>query len=233
MRAKDVMTAPAVMVAPETTVEEIARLLLKRGISAVPVIGADARLAGIVSEGDLMRRVESGTERTSSWWLREFGDADVQAREYAKSHGRRATDVMTRNVVTVTEDATLAQIAELLERHRIKRVPVVREGRVVGIVSRANLLHGLASQVAVAPPAPRADETLRERIEEEMRRAGVDRVFVNVVVGDAAVHLWGIVPTTAQVDAAGIAAERVAGATPVSNHLSVPSNAAWAMIGAA
>ena len=231
MRAKDVMTAPAVVVAPDTTVEEIAKLLLKRGISAVPVIGADGRLAGIVSEGDLMRRVESGTERTRSWWLSVFGDADAQAREYAKSHGRRAADVMTRKVVTVAEDATLAEIAELLERHRIKRVPVVREGKVLGIVSRANLLHGLASQAAVAPAA-RADDTLRPRIEEEMRRAGVDTVFVNVVVGDAAVHLWGIVPTQAQLDAAGIAAERVAGAIPVSNHLSVPSSAAWAMIGA-
>ena len=232
MRAKDVMTAPAVVIAPDTAVEEIAKLLLKRGISAVPVIGPDGRLAGIVSEGDLMRRVESGTERTRSWWLSVFGDADAQAREYAKSHGRRAADVMTRKVVTVTEDATLAQIAELLERHRIKRVPVLREGKVVGIVSRANLLHGLASQPAVAPPAPRADDTLRERIEDEMRRAGVDTVFVNVVVGDAAVHLWGIVPTMAQLEAAGIAAETVAGAIPVSNHLSVPSNAAWAMIGA-
>ena len=232
MRAKDVMTAPAVVVAPETAVEEIARLLLKRGISAVPVIAADGRLAGIVSEGDLMRRVESGTERTRSWWLSVFGDVDAQAREYAKSHGRRAADVMTRRVVSVAEDATLAQIAELLERQRIKRVPVLREGKVVGIVSRANLLHGLASQAAVAPPAPPADDKLRERIAEEMRRAGVDTVFVNVVVGDAAVHLWGIVPTMAQLEAAGIAAERVAGAIPVSNHLSVPSNAAWAMIGA-
>jgi len=232
MRAKDVMTAPAVMVAPETAVEEIAKLLLKRGISAVPVVGADRRLAGIVSEGDLMRRVESGTERTRSWWLTMFGDADAQAREYAKSHGRRAADVMTRRVVSVAEDATLAQIAELLERHRIKRVPVVREGKVVGIVSRANLLHGLASQGAVAAPAPPADGKLRERIAEEMRRAGVDTVFVNVVVGDAAVHLWGIVPTQAQLEAAGIAAERMAGAIPVRNHLSVPSNAAWAMIGA-
>jgi CBS domain-containing protein len=226
------MTAPAVVVAPETTVAEIAKLLLKRGISAVPVIAADGQLAGIVSEGDLIRRVESGTERTRSWWLSAFGDADAQAREYAKSHGRRAADVMTRNVVTVAEDATLAQIAELLERHRIKRVPVVRGGRVVGIVSRANLLHGLASQADTAPPAQPADDTLRQRIEEEMRRAGVDTVFVNVVVGDAAVHLWGIVPTQAQLEAAGIAAERVAGAIPVTNHLSVPSNAAWAMIGA-
>jgi CBS domain-containing protein len=225
------MTSPAVVVAPEATVGEIARLLLERGISAVPVTGADGRLAGIVSEGDLMRRVESGTERTRSWWLRVFGDEDGQAREYAKSHGRRAADVMTREVVTVTEEATLPQIAELLERHRIKRVPVMREGKVAGIVSRANLLHGLASQ-DIKPPAPRADERLRERIGEEMRHAGVDTAFVNVVVGDAAVHLWGIVRTTAQLQAARIAAETVAGAVPVSNHLSVPSGANWAMIGA-
>jgi len=130
MRARDVMTAPALVVPPDAKVEDIAKLLLRRGISAVPVTGNDGRLAGIVSEGDLMRRVESGTERRPSWWLAVFSNEDALARDYAKSRGRHAADVMTREVVTVGEDATLAEIALLLERHRIKRVPVVRDGKV-------------------------------------------------------------------------------------------------------
>ena len=230
MRARDVMTAPAVTVEPDTKVEDIAKLLLGRGISAVPVTEADGRLSGIVSEGDLVRRVESGTERVPSWWLRIFGDDDGLARDYAKSRGRRAGDVMTREVVTVAEDATLADIAALLERHRIKRVPVMRNARVVGIVSRANLLQGLASQPAAAPPAPPGDDALRKRVEEELRRAGVDAMFVNVVVGEDRVHLWGAVRSTEQREAARIAAEAVAGKAGVTSHLSVPSSGTWAMM---
>lgn len=230
MRAKDVMTSPAVTVGPDASVEEVAKLLLRRGISAVPVTEADGRLSGIVSEGDLMRRVESGTERVRSWWLRAFGDDDAAARDYAKSRGRRAADVMTREVVTVGEDATLPEIAALLERHRIKRVPVVRDARVVGIVSRANLLQGLASQPARAPALPPGDDALRKRVEEELRRAGVDMIFVNVVAGGGGVHLWGAVRSTEQREAARIAAETAAGETPVTSHLSVPSSGAWAMM---
>lgn len=225
------MTAPAVAVAPDETVEEIAKLLLKRGISAVPVTGPDGRLAGIVSEGDLVRRVESGTERRPSWWLAAFGDDDSLARDYAKSRGRRAADVMTRDVVTVGEEATLAEIASLLERHRIKRVPVVRNGKVVGIVSRANLLQGLASRHAAAPRPPAGDRALRERVDAEIRRAGVDATFVNVVASAGEVHLWGAVLSAQQLDAARIAAEAVAGgAGKVHSNLSVLSGAARAMM---
>jgi CBS domain-containing protein len=224
------MTAPAVTVRPDAEVEDIAKLLLKRSISAVPVVDADGRLAGIVSEGDLVRRVESGTERVPSWWLRAFGDDDLLARDYAKSRGRRAADVMTREVVTVGEDTVLADIAGLLERRRIKRVPVVRDGKVIGIVSRANLLHGLASTRSAARHAAPGEDALRKRVAEEIRHAGVDATFVNVVVGEGGVHLWGIVRSAQQLDAARIAAERAAGATPVVSHLSVPSGSSWAMM---
>lgn len=225
------MTAPAVVVPPDAKVEDIAKLLLRRGISAVPVVEPGGRLVGILSEGDLMRRVESGTDRSPSWWLRTFGDADSLAHDYAKSRGRRAADVMTREVVSVGEDATLQEIAALLERHRIKRVPVVRDGKVMGVVSRANLLQGLASHPAAMPPARPGHEALRKRVAEEMRRAGVDFTFINVVVGSEALHLWGFVHSEQQLEAARIAAETAAaGSVPVASHLTVPGSNVWAMM---
>ena len=129
MKAKDVMTHSVLTVSPGTPVDEIARLLLERHISAVPVVDATNRILGIVSEGDLMRRPETGTERRLSWWLRIVADRDTLARAYTRSHGSDAQSIMTRHVVTVNEDAELADIAQLLEKKRIKRVPVVQIGR--------------------------------------------------------------------------------------------------------
>lgn len=220
MQAKHVMTAPAITVTPDTRVEHVAKVLLDKRISAVPVVEADGRLAGIVSEGDLMRRPEAGTQRKRSWWLALFTGDDEQAREYAKTHGRRAADVMTREVVTVDESAPLEHIAALLEKRRIKRVPVVRDGKVVGIVSRANLLHGLAARPPL-PPAPIADTQLRERVLEELRNAGVDTVFVNPVVDSGIVRLWGAVPSDAQLAAARVAARDAAAGHAVEDNLSV------------
>src|SRR5262245_35601220 len=133
MQARDVMTAPVVTVRPDTRVEEIAQLLLERRISGVPVVDPGGRLLGIVTGGDLMRAPEIGTERQRGWWLRFFGDERARAEEYARAHGSRAEQVMTRNVVTVSDETSVAEIARLLEAHHIKRVPVVRDGRVVGI----------------------------------------------------------------------------------------------------
>src|SRR3990172_6234919 len=106
MQAKDVMTTPVVTVTLDTPVATIAKRLIKRRISAVPVAEADGQVVGIVSEGDLMRRPESGGERHPSWWLALLAEPQTQAREYVKSQGGRARDVMTRDVVTVAEDAS-------------------------------------------------------------------------------------------------------------------------------
>ncbi len=229
MLSKDVMTTPVISVLPDTTVREIAKLLLKRGISAVPVLDADGKLLGIVSEGDLLRRTETGTERQPSWWLTLIGDADT-VHDYIGSHGTRATDVMTREVVSVNEAATLAAVATLLEKHRIKRVPVMRDGKVIGIVSRANLLQGLAAQPP-APPATLEDEALRTRVLVEIKNAGVDTVYLNVTVYGHKVQLWGGVNTPEQSDAARIAAEAVAGTQAVENNLTVFSPMMQAYMG--
>src|SRR5271166_4156259 len=145
MRARDVMVRAVATTTPETTVEKVARLMINLRISGVPVLDKNGQLVGIVTEGDLLRRAETGTERRRSRWSEWFSPNSRLAAEYIKSHARRVEDIMTREVVSVGELATLAEIAELMETKRIKRVPVVHDGKIAGIVSRADLLQVLAS----------------------------------------------------------------------------------------
>ena len=155
MFARDVMTTSVLTVSPDTDVTEIAKMMLEHRISAVPVMSAQGKLVGIVSEGDLINRSEAETQHRASWWLRMASGEDDVSREYLRTHGRRAEDVMTTEVVTITPDTPLAEIAALLEKRHIKRVPVVEGGELVGIVSRANLLRGLAAwQPATAKAKP-------------------------------------------------------------------------------
>lgn len=232
MRAGDVMTTRVVTVGPDTAVRTIAQTLVERGISAVPVVDGAGRLLGIVSEGDLMRRAEAGTERQPSWWLDLLASPEEKARDYSRAHGLTARDVMSREVVTVDEDSSLASVAALLERHRIKRVPVVRDGALVGIVSRANLLHGLIA----AQPAPAAtagdDSAIRERILAAVAEAGLAEPYVNVVVSGGRVQLWGMVSSEAEKDALRVAAETAPGVVAVENNVAVAGprqlRAGWA-----
>src|SRR5690606_24225773 len=188
-----VMTTNVVSVTPDTPVEEIAKVLLDHRISAVPVIDADGHVAGIVSEGDLMRRPESGTHRHSTWWLSLLASPAQQATEYVKSHGRKASEVMTQPVITVAEDTRLEEVADILERLRIKRVPVLRGNEVVGIVSRANLLHGLVT-AKLPDTVTSDDETIRASLIESIRKeTGVQDQYLNVTVADGTAHLWGAV----------------------------------------
>ena len=225
MRARDIMTANVVTVGPDDGVHDVARLLLTHRISAVPVLDAGGQLVGIVSEGDLMRRPENETERHGSWWLGLWTLAEDRAREYVKGHGRHACEVMTRDVVTVTEDTSLAEIAELLEERRVKRVPVVRDGRLVGIVSRANLLHGLATTREAAQAAPSEDDhAIRQRVvatlEEDL---GVTVEWINVIVRAGMVELWGEVGSAEEKRAIFLATENTPGVQEIRDHIFVPS----------
>lgn len=222
MIAKDVMTAKVISVGPDTTVTDIAKLLVENRISAVPVVDEDQRVMGIVSEGDLMHRPESGTEkRRGPWWLTLLATPGDLAAEYSKSHGVRASDVMTRTVITVLEDMPIAEIAKILEEHYIKRVPVVRDGRLVGIVSRANLLHGLATRMQVSPlPSAASDQAIREDILRSVREEPwASPSYANVTVEDGVVHLWGMAETDEQISAWEIAAGETTGVKSVVNHM--------------
>lgn len=231
MQAVDIMTSKVVTVELETTVEEIARTLLSRHISAVPVIDSDGMLQGIVSEGDLMRRPESETERQSSWWLRQFTSPADKAREFAFTHGRHARDVMSSNVLTVSEDTPAAEIAALLEKHRIKRVPVVRDGHVVGIVSRANLLQGLAA--TTAPSEIQADDRqIRSELEATLHREFPEAAQnVSCVVTDGIVRLWGATMSHEEKNAIRIAAESLPGVSKVDDNITVFPNSVRAAMG--
>ena len=224
MLAKDVMTTKVISVSLDTGVEEIAKLLLEQGISGMPVLDAEGRLQGIVSEGDLIRRRE-GESGGGSWWLNLLASDEDRARDFIKVHGHRAEDVMTRDVVAVDEDTPVGEIARILEKRRIKRVPVLRKGKLVGLVSRANLLHGLAAQKERAAAAPSPDDrTIREKILELVAHENwVSHGAINVLVNDGVVELWGLVDSDEERRALRIAVEDVDGVREVKDHLgSVP-----------
>ena len=163
MKAHHVMVSPVITVRSSSLVKDAAKILLDRHISAVPVVDDDGKLVGIVSEGDLLHRSEVGTERRRSWWLRLLTGDETLAAEYAKAHARKVADVMTRKVITATPETPLHEIAALLERNSIKRVPIVRSDRMVGIVSRANLVQAFAS-ARKEIQIPLTDNAIRDRL---------------------------------------------------------------------
>jgi CBS domain-containing protein len=220
MRAKDIMTTGVITVTPETTIDAIAGLLLDRRISAVPVVDPDGTLVGIVSEGDLIRRVETGTEPRPSWWLELLRTTEDRALDYVRSHGRRAAEIMSTSLITVTEETELREIARLLEDNRIKRVPVVRDGRLVGIVSRADLLRGLITARPAASPAGN-DAQIRTEALKRVHDTGISDTLLNVTIADGTAHLWGSVTTEAERLAARVAVENTPGVGELVDHLRV------------
>jgi CBS domain-containing protein len=222
MKAADVMVTSVISVGPDARLQDVAHTLLTNGISAVPVIGIDCKLLGIVSEGDLMRRAEAGTGRSRPWWLAMLTGRETLAAEYVKEHSRKVTDVMTRSVVTATPETSLQEIATLLEKNGIKRVPIVKDGKVVGIVSRANLLQALAStrnQIqAAAPNDPKIRESVVARLNAQ---PWTQPSLINVIVQDGTVELWGIVDSQTEKKAVRVAAEVTPGVRAVNDNLIV------------
>jgi CBS domain-containing protein len=207
-------------------VQDLAKLLSERGISGVPVCEGGDRLVGIVSEGDLLHRAETGTERRvqrrRSWWLDSIGTEAELARDYVKSHGRRVRDIMTRDVIAVADTADLADIAMLLETKLIKRVPVVRDGKLVGIVSRANLVRALATtSSAPAIVADADDRTIRERLLAELKGQRWANIWASdIMVRDRVVHVWvSDDQPVVERDALRVAAENIPGVRRIEEHV--------------
>jgi CBS domain-containing protein len=227
MRARDVMTTDVVTVSPETSVRDAARLMLGKRISGLPVVDAAGQLVGVISEGDLMRRAELITERRP-WWEALASSPEEKAHDYTKAHGMQVRDVMTKDIVTIDEHEPLDRIAMLFEGKGIKRAPVVADGKVIGIVSRANLLQGLAAgKITEAGPD---DNEIRAAILQAAREdAGVRTSLVDVTVHSGIVYLWGNVGSDAERDAVRVAAETAEGVREVRDHLRIlpPSVFVW------
>jgi CBS domain-containing protein len=220
MQVKDIMTSPVVSIEPDTSVTQAIRIMLQRHISGLPVVDQDGRLTGIVTEGDLLRRAETGTERTRPRWLEFLVGPGRLADEYTRTHGRKVTDVMTADPQTVTEDTPLEEVVKLMEKRRIKRVPVVRGETVVGIVSRANLLHALAGVVREVKPALASDQAIREQLMAELaRQSWAPIALIDIVVRNGVVELWGTVTDERERQAIKVAAENIPGVKAVNDHL--------------
>ena len=222
MKASDVMSVNVIAARPDQSIEEVAMVMLSKGISGLPVIDNLGRLIGIVSEGDLIRRAESGTTHRRSWWLHLLMGRDALAQEYIKENSRRVEDVMTRQVITASPTTPLVTIAELLERHRVKRVPIISDGKLIGIVSRANVLQAVASASRFEHAFAKNDTDLREAILEKIRNEPWGQTcLLNVTVTDGAADLWGVAESEAQKKAFRIAAEITPGVRAVNDNVIV------------
>jgi len=217
----DVMTTEVITVDENATVQTAAWLMAKHGISAVPVVDEDDRLIGMVSEGDFLHRGETGTERRRSWWLDMMSSTNKLAEEYVRSHSKKVKDVMTRDVISVTDETPVAEIAVLLETNRIKRVPVLRKGRLVGIVSRANLVRALAMTIDQPAGGAEADDhTIREKLLTELKVQRWAEVSpANITVKDGIVHLWSSYLSEQEKRALLVAAENIPGVRRVEDHM--------------
>ena len=220
MRAIDVMVRDVVTVHPETDVAEAIKLLAEHDVSALPVVDPAGNLVGVLSEADLIRRAEIGTEKHRPWWLEAVTGGSTLAGEFAKSHGKKVGEVMTSGAIAVSEDAPLSEIATLFERKRIKRVPVVKDGKLVGIVSRSNLVQALASIVGRTDEHDETDRQIRLDLQSRLQKQSwTDFGSRNITVGHGVVHLWGLVGSEAERKALLALAEGVPGVTRVADEM--------------
>jgi CBS domain-containing protein len=224
MAVHDVMTTQLATARAEATVQELAHQMLVRRVSGIPIVDGAGELQGMVSEGDLMRRTEVGTDERAhrSWWLRLFGDGAEEARDYIKTHGATAAEVMTRKVITVTPEDDLAEVAMLLEKHSIKRAPVIDQGKLVGIITRSDLMRGLATHGPLNSGSAQSDREIRDALLKHLNsQPWSTSALLNVTVNEAVVNLWGVYDSDAQHDALLVAARNTPGVQGVEDHLSL------------
>jgi CBS domain-containing protein len=216
MRAMDVMVRDVVTASPDEDVDQVVELLAKHDASTLPVVDADGNVVGMIGDLDLMRRPEIGTEKHHPWWMEAMTPASKLAGEFAKSHGRR----VSTQVISASEDTPLGDIANLLEKHRIKRVPILRDGKLVGMVSRSNLIQALASSHGRPHDAAESDRDIRSILLTHLgEQDWTDFGSRNVIVTDGVVHLWGLVGSEEERKALTALAEGVPGVVGVSDEM--------------
>ena len=219
MRAHQIMTRQVVTVGPDTTIVEAAGTMLQNHISGLPVVDASGKLVGIVSEGDFIRRAEIGTQRKHGRWLTFLLGPGSAAGDFVREQGRKVGEVMTQKPFTVTEDTSLEDIVDLMEKNNVKRLPVTRGDRIVGIVSRSNLLQAVAGLAREVPDPTADDDHIRDRIIATIEKTDWMPFGLNVIVHNGVVHLNGVITEERSRKAAIVAAETVAGVKEVHDHL--------------
>ena len=221
MRAHQIMTPQVITVAAETTIIEAIHLMLQHHIGGLPVVDAAGRLIGIVSEGDFIRRPEIGTQHKQGRWLSFLAGADRRAIDFVREHGRKVADIMTPDPLTVSEDTPLDEVVHIMETRSIKRVPVMRGGRLVGMLTRTDFLPAIANLARSAPGPSADDDHIRNEVMDALRQASWRPCPFNVTVGDGIVTLSGVIRKESARKAAIAAAENVAGVQKVRDYLSV------------
>jgi CBS domain-containing protein len=219
MRAHKIMTRQVITVGPDTSVVEAANAMLRHHISGLPVVDAAGKLIGIISEGDFIRRVEIGTQRERGRWLRFLVGAGQIASDFVHEQGRKVSEIMTPDPIFITEDAPLKEIVSTFEQHHIKRLPVVRQNKLVGIVTRSNLLQAVADLARDIPDPTADDDNIQSRIRADVERADWSPSRFNIIVRDGIVYLSGIITDQRCRQAAIVAAENVPGVRQVKDEL--------------
>jgi CBS domain-containing protein len=218
MHVGDVMTRNVVSIRSDDTILKAARLMLQNRISGLPVVDAEGSLVGMVTEGDFLRRTEIGTNRRRPKWIEFVLGPGRLAAEYTHGSGRKVEEVMTQDPVTVSEDDSLASTVDLMERKRIKRLPVVRDGAIVGIISRANLVRALVTSAEARKAPAGGDAAIRDQILAAfMAQSWAPRI--DVTVKDGVVDLWGTITDDRERKACVVVAENVGGAKKVRDHI--------------
>jgi CBS domain-containing protein len=219
MRASDVMTRNVITVGPEASVANAIRLMLDNNVSGLPVL-ADGKAIGILTEGDLLRRSETGTERHRPRWLEILMGPGRLAGEYVRTHGRKVEEIMTTDLISVTGDTPLDEVVGLMERRRIKRVPVIEGDLLVGVISRADLLRSLLRALEAHHAEVRRDDEILEQILAELAKAAwVPRDGFSISVQDGVVELNGVILEEKEREALRVVAENTPGVRAVEDHL--------------
>jgi CBS domain-containing protein len=220
MKASDIMTGEVVSIRPDAAIGEAIRLMLDHRISGLPVVDDSRKVVGMLTEGDLLRRGEIGTERHRPRWLEFLLGPGRLADEYVRTHGRKVGEIMTEHVVSATEDTALYDIVQMMEHRHVKRLPILRGGVLVGIISRADLMRALARSVGKNGAFTSRDDEIRQRVLSELERAAwAPRAGITVVVKDGVVELDGVILNEKEREALRVAAENVPGVKAVCDRL--------------
>ena len=219
MRAHQIMTHSVATVAPDATILEAANIMLQRHVSGLPVVDAAGKLVGVVSEGDFIRRSEIGTQRKRGRWLKFLLGTSAAATDYVRENGRKVSEVMTSDPITIAEDTTLEEIVKTMETNHVKRLPVIKDGKLVGIVSRANLLQAVAGLARDVPDPTADDDHIRRRIIAAIEKNDWSPFGLNVIVRDGIVHLSGVITDENSRQASIVAAQNVSGVKKIHDHL--------------